>query len=107
MAGGLIAAAVAFAPSFSFILLGADRFTRLLADETVRAFIDGAAPAALGAILGSAVPLALALQEPWQIGVLVAAAGALIVLRRGIVVTLVACGAAGVLAVLLGAHVPS
>jgi chromate transporter len=107
VAGGLIAAAVAFAPSFSFILLGADRFTRLLADETVRAFIDGAAPAALGAILGSAVPLALALQEPWQVGVLVAAAVALIVRRRGIVVTLVACGAAGVLAVLMGASVPS
>ena len=59
--GGLLAALVAFAPSFSFILLGAGRFDRLLADERARAFLAGAAPAAVGAILGSAIPLAGAL----------------------------------------------
>ncbi len=59
--GALLAALVAFAPSFSFVLLGADRFHALLANRDVRAFLDGAGPAAIGAILGSAIPLALAL----------------------------------------------
>ena len=48
LAGGLLAAAVAFAPSFCFILLGARRFERLLADRHVLAFLAGAAPAAAG-----------------------------------------------------------
>ncbi len=61
--GGLLAALVAFAPSFSFVLLGAERFDRLRASARVRAFLDGAGPAAVGAILGSAVPLAMALTE--------------------------------------------
>jgi chromate transport protein ChrA len=52
--GGLLAAAVAFAPSFSFILLGARRFDRLRADAR-QAFLDGAGPAAVGAIIGSAI----------------------------------------------------
>ena len=37
LGGGLLAAAVAFAPSFSFILLGAERFDRLRANAGVRA----------------------------------------------------------------------
>jgi chromate transporter len=73
----------------------------------VRAFIDGAAPAALGAILGSAIPLARALSEPWQWVILAAAAVALLVMRRGVVATLVAAGAAGVAAALAGATLPS
>jgi hypothetical protein len=54
----VLAAAVAFAPSFAFILLGGERFDRLRADRRARAFLDGAGPAAIGAILGSAIPLA-------------------------------------------------
>ena len=73
LGGGLLAAAVAFAPSFSFILLGAERFDRLRANAGVRAFLDGAGPAAIGAIAGAALPLALALSEPWQFAVLAAA----------------------------------
>jgi chromate transporter len=94
--GGLLAAAIAFSPSFLFVLGGADRFHALLRDTRVRAFIDGAAPAALGAILGSAIPLALALTEWWQGVILAAAALALLVLRRGVVATLLLAGAAGV-----------
>jgi chromate transporter len=104
--GALLAAAVAFGPSFAFILLGADRFDRLLADRTARAFLDGAAPAAIGAILGSAVPLALALSESWQVAVLAGAALALFALRRGVVLTLLVAGIAGALAGLLGAPLP-
>ena len=59
LGGGLLAAVVAFAPSFAFVLAGAPRFGRLRGDARARAFLAGAGPAAIGAILGSAVPLAL------------------------------------------------
>ena len=76
--GGLLAAAVAFVPSFSFILLGGQRFRRLRESANARAFLDGAGPAAIGAILGAAIPLTGALRETWQLGVLAAAAVALL-----------------------------
>jgi chromate transporter len=109
-AGGLpsalLAAAVAFAPSFSFILFGAARFERLLVNERVLAFLAGAAPGAAGAIVGAAVPLTAALAESWQYAVLAAAAVALLVLRRAVVPTLLAAAAVGVAAALLGAPIP-
>ena len=101
--GALIATLVAFAPSFAFVLIGARRFDRFVANLDVRRFFDGAGPAAIGAILGSAIPLALALQEPWQGAVLAGSAAGLFVLRRGVVITLLAAGAVGAVAVLLGA----
>jgi chromate transporter len=99
----LLAAFVAFLPSFSFILLGAARFERLLVDQRVVAFLAGAAPAAAGAIVGSSIPLAAALSAGWQYVVLAAAAVALLALRRSVVVTLLLAGAAGAVAGLLGA----
>ncbi|HEX4627090.1 MAG TPA: chromate efflux transporter [Solirubrobacteraceae bacterium] len=104
--GGLLAAAVAFSPSFAFIVLGGDRFDRLRRNPRVRAFLDGAGPAAIGAIVGSAVPLAIALAEPWQYAVLVAAAIALLALRRGPVATLLVAAGVGVLVTLAGGPVP-
>jgi chromate transporter len=104
--GGLLAAAVAFTPSFSFILLGGGRFERLRGNERARGFLDGAGPAAIGAILGSAVTLAGVLHEGWQFAVLAAAAVALLVVRIGVVVTLVAAGAIGVVLALAGAPLP-
>jgi chromate transporter len=105
LAGGSFAALVAFAPSFSFVLIGAARFERLLSSERVLAFLAGAAPAAAGAIVGSAVPLTAAIGETWQYAVLAGAAAALLVLRRGVVGTLLAAGAVGVVAALLGVPV--
>ncbi len=109
-AGGLpaalLAAFVAFLPSFSFILLGASRFERLLLDERVTAFLAGAAPAAAGAIIGSAIPLAAALGETWQYAILAAAAIALLALRSSIVLTLLAAGTIGAFAGLVGAPIP-
>jgi chromate transporter len=105
--GGLLAALVAFAPSFAMVLIGARHFDGLRASPTVRAFLDGAGPAAIGAIAGAAIPLALALTETWQLGVLAAAAVALFVLRRGVVATLLAAGAAGAVAAALSAPLPS
>ena len=67
----------------------------------VRAFLDGAGPAAIGAILGSAVPLVRALEHPWQNAVLAGAAALIFALRRGPVLTLVLAGATGVLLGLL------
>lgn len=104
--GGLLAAAVAFAPSFAFILIGAERFHRLIANTTVRAFLDGAGPAAIGAILGSALTLALAISEPWQAAVLGGAAVLMLGARRGVVATLLLAGAAGALVGLLGGPLP-
>jgi chromate transporter len=104
--GALLAAAVAFAPSFSFILLGGGRFERLRGNDRARGFLDGAGPAAIGAILGSAVTLAGALSENWQIGVLAGAAIALLIVRRGVVETLVLAGAIGAGLALAGAPLP-
>jgi chromate transporter len=106
LGGGLLAALVAFAPSFSFILLGGGRFERLRGNARARAFLDGAGPAAIGAIFGAAVALAAALAEPWQFAVLAAAAVALLVLRRGVVETLLAAGAVGVVVALAGGPLP-
>jgi chromate transporter len=81
-AGGLDAAlaatVVAFAPSFALIMLGAPHFERLRSSRHVRAFLDGAGPAAAGAILGAAVPLLEAIHETWQWVVLAVAAVALL-----------------------------
>jgi chromate transporter len=94
--GGILASLVAFSPSFAFILLGAHRFDRIRADRRARAFLDGAGPAAIGAIYGSAIPLTRALSHSWQFAVLAGALILLLLLRRGVVLTLLCAGAAGV-----------
>ena len=104
--GAVLAAVVAFSPSFSFILLGGGRFERLRQNDRARAFLDGAGPAAIGAILGSAVTLAGGIDETWQIPVLAAAAVSLLVARRGVVETLVAAGGVGVVIALAGGPLP-
>jgi chromate transporter len=105
--GGLLAAAVAFAPSFAFILLGGDRFDRLRANTTAQAFLLGAGPAAIGAILGSAVPLALAIAQPWQVAILLGAGVSLFALRQGVVTTLLAAGAVGATIAAAGGALPT
>jgi len=104
--GGLLAALIAFSPSFCFVLLGAPRFEQLRHDRRARAFLNGAGPSAIGAIIGVAIPLALALEESWQYAVLAAAAIALFALRRSVVSTLIAAGFVGVIATELGAPLP-
>jgi len=105
--GALLSALVAFAPSFAFILIGADRFDRLLRNPRAQAFLGGAAPAAIGAIIGSAIPLTRALSETWQYFVLAAAAIWLLALRRGVVSALVGAGVVGAIAALAGAPLPA
>jgi chromate transporter len=90
LGSALIASLVAFTPSFVFVLLGAPHLNRLRANATVRAFLAGAAPAAIGAIAGSAISLGLELQRMWQVVVLGAAVIWLVVARRGVVSGLLA-----------------
>jgi chromate transporter len=102
LAGGLLAAAVAFSPSFAFVLVGGARFDRLRDDPRARSFLQGAGPAAIGAILGSAIPLTRALTETWQYGVLLLAATLLLVLGRGVLTTILTAGAVGIAVAVLG-----
>jgi chromate transporter len=104
--GALLAALVAFSPSFGFILLGGERFDRIRSAPSARAFLDGAGPAAIGAIFGAAVPLARALTERWQVAVLAMAMLMLFWLRRGVVATLLVAGATGVAVALYGGPLP-
>ncbi|MET8702659.1 chromate efflux transporter [Kitasatospora sp. NPDC004723] len=102
IAGGLLAAAVAFAPSFLLVILGGRYFDRLRADARVQDFLTGAGPAVIGAIAGSALPLAAALGPGWQWAVLAGALLWLVAARRGVVLALLAAGAAGVIAAAAG-----
>ncbi len=106
LGGGLLATVVAFSPSFLFVLLGARHFHALRRNIAVRAFLDGAGPAAIGAIIGVAFPLAQALEERWQFAVLGGALLLLVVLRRSPVFTMLLAAAVGVVVVELGAPVP-
>ena len=100
LVGGILASVVAFSPSFAFILLGGRRFDQIRGDRRARAFLDGAGPAAIGAIFGSAIPLTRALSHAWQYAILAGALLLLLLLRRGVVLTLLCAGAAGVVVAL-------
>ena len=104
--GGLLAALVAFTPSFAFVLGGARHFGALRGNGHAHTFLDGSGPAAIGAILGSAIPLARALSQPWQYAVLAAAAALLLGLKRGVVPALLTAAAAGTIIALAGGPLP-
>jgi chromate transporter len=103
LGGGLLAALVAFAPSFCFIIAGASHFDRLRANSRIQAFLTGAGAAVIGAIAGSAIPLGRELTHLWQLGILGFAAVWLLGLRRAVVPALLAAGVLGVVAVTAGA----
>ncbi len=104
--GGLLAAFVAFTPSFVFVLGGGRYFDRLRGNPLAQSFLDGAGPAAIGAIFGSAILLARELSVGWQFGVLGGAAVLLLVLRRGVVLTLLTAAATGLIIALAGGPLP-
>src|SRR5262249_37409870 len=103
--GALLAAVVAFAPAFLFVLAGASRFDALRRSERVQAFMTGAGPAAIGAIAGAAIPLTASLGHVWQFVLLAAAVTWLVVARRGVVTTIVGAAIVGVIAALAGAPI--
>jgi chromate transporter len=100
--GGLLAALIAFAPSFAFVLVGGRHFDQIRANRAVESFLTGAGPAVIGAIAGSAIPLGLSFGHLWQIPVLAGALVWLFVLRRGVVSSLLIAGAAGAVMALAG-----
>ncbi len=103
--GALLAAAVAFAPSFGFVLAGGRRFGTIRSNHSVQFFLTGAGPAVIGAIAGSAIPLGRSLHEYWQIPVLAGALVWLLLVRRSVVVCLLVAGAIGVVLALVGVRV--
>jgi chromate transporter len=100
--GALLAALVAFTPSLAFILGGARHFGALRTNQTAQSFLSGAGPAAIGAIAGAAIPLALAISHVWQVVILVGAFVVIVGLRRSVVLTLVAAGVIGAVGAALG-----
>ena len=102
VAGALLGALIAFAPSFVFVFAGARHFGALRTNRLVQSFLGGAGPAAIGAIAGASIPLALALTHGWQVVVLAGAALAIIGLRRSVVLTLVGAGLIGAVGAGLG-----
>jgi chromate transporter len=98
LGGALLAAAVAFLPSFAAVLIGGRWFLTLRRSPSARAFLDGAGPAAVGAVLGAAWPLVRALDAWWQWAVLGAAAVALFAVRLAPVWVLAGGAVAGLVA---------
>ena len=103
LGGGLLAASVAFAPSFLFVFAGASHFDRLRSDARVQAFLMGAGAAVIGAIAGSAISLGREVAHLWQFGILGLAAIWLLGLRRQVVPVLLTSAVLGVIAVIAGA----
>jgi chromate transporter len=100
--GALLAALIAFAPSFVFILAGARHFGALRTNRTAQSFLNGAGPAAIGAIAGASIPLASAITHEWQVAVLAGALVVVVGLRCSVVLTLVGAGVIGALGAALG-----
>jgi len=104
--GGLLAAVVAFSPSFAFVLGGGRYFSALRENRAAQSFLDGAGPAAIGAIFGAAILLARVLSVGWQFAVLAGAAVLLLALRRGVVLTLLGAAAVGLIVAFAGGPLP-
>ena len=103
--GALLAAGVAFAPSFVFVIAGGSSFGRIRSNPSIQSFLTGAGPAVVGAIAGSALPLARSLHFPWQFAVLVSSALWLLLARRNVVGCLLLAGLVGLLVALTGVRV--
>jgi chromate transporter len=102
LAGGLLAALVAFAPSFGFVLAGGPHFDRFRRSAVAQAFLSGAGPAAIGAIAGAAITLGLGLTQFWQVAVLAAALIWVVALRRSVVAAILAAAGIGLVVALAG-----
>ena len=106
LGGALLASAVAFGPSFALIMLGGRRFLALRQNLDARAFLDGAGPAAVGAIFGAFVPLAGGVDLAWQWALAAVAAVLLLAARLGVAPVILGAAAAGAFAALAGAPLP-
>ena len=105
LTGALLAAFIAFTPSFIFVLIGAPRFEKIRKNKNVASFFAGAGTAVLGAIAGASVPLTRALHHGWQIALLLLMFVWVFLLRKGVVSGLLICGAVGIALSFLGLSV--
>ena len=94
LTGALIAALVAFTPSFFFVVGGGKHFQSIRSNPKVTAFLRGAGPCVIGAILGSAITLGRELGHWWQLPVL-ALVALWVFSKRNAVIALVSAGAIG------------
>lgn len=104
--GAAVAGVFAFAPSVLLIGLAGHHFERIRQSARARAFLEGSGPAALGAILGSAVPLAMGLDATWQWLVLAVAATLLLSRRASLLPVLGGAALVGLLVAVLGGPIP-
>ncbi len=104
--GAIIAGLFAFGPSVIVIAFAGHHFERIRDSVRARAFLDGSGPAALGAILGSAVPLAAGLSTTWQWIVLALAVPLLLSRRAPLLVVLIGAALVGVAVAAAGGTVP-
>jgi len=102
VAAALLAAAIAFAPSFLFIIFGGSSFERLRTSPTAQGFLAGAGPAAIGAIAGTAILLSHGIEHLWQLPLLFLAVIWLLLARRGTVSILLFSGFTGAILGILG-----
>lgn len=105
--GAVVAASVAFVPSFLLIGFGAPHFEKLRKNISVRSFLDGAGPGAIGAILGVCVPLLFSLTQQWQWIVALFAVLSVFVLRQRPFHVLLFTAATGIFLVQLGVSLPT
>ena len=105
--GAVSTACIAFLPSFVLIGVGARHFERMRKNTSVRSFLDGAGPSAIGAILGVSVPLLMSISQSWQWIIAASAVGIVFALRRSPFQVLLLAGAAGMLFVQFGAVLPT
>ena len=105
LTGALLAAFIAFTPSFIFVLIGAPRFEKIRKNKNVASFFAGAGTAVLGVIAGASVPLTRALHHGWQIPLLLLMFVWVFLLRKGVVSGLLICGAVGIALSFLGLSV--
>ena len=103
--GGLLAALVAFAPSFAFVLLGAGHFDRLRT-TTARGVPRRRRPGRHRRDPRHGHPARPRPRRALANRVLAGAAVLLLLLRRGVVLTLLLAGAAGVVMGLAGGPLP-
>lgn len=102
ISGGIFAVTIAFAPSFIIILAGAKHFDRIRKNRRAKDFLKGAGPATIGAIAGSAIPLALSIRHVWQVYLLAGAAIWLLVAKKSVVGTLLLALSAGAILAAFG-----
>jgi len=100
--GALFITALAFLPSFMFVIGGAKHLTKFRQSRRSQAFFRGAGPVTIGAICGSAIPLASSLTQSWQWILLILNLPLLILVKRNPAILILFFAAVGLVLEALG-----